>query len=396
MMYSGHKKLLADVAEAKAKKDLFEKNFNMLFTEAQKNGTVSKRTGEMIMPSGDVMSTDLFVERTRMFNENRQALERKTRELDEVKISLKEATDKVTKRNARIRELEERLSWFDKPRDVIYSNEMHEQVVEENAQLKEQKQDYLHEIESLKRHVLKLEEGRPVVEIPASCPMGGCDHGLYTRMVVINPDPVKALNNHLRNFHFCKFCKTHLKDTVVSLHEGNCSANKLKIRVPKRPRVEYVQDDLENATEEERVAIQAEISGDAVTDSSATPTFVIPVTEYGLVDMTKPYYGEFCRFCYQGPFPSCDARGEHEDGCAPPEYPRFRCPCYMYSDIPSMNVCWYWAVEERRAWRHARRENRRKFGEVSSDESQLLLCPTNSKPLPDGCDWGSVTKLGRQ
>ena len=392
MMYNGQKNLLADVAEAKAKRDMYEKNFNMLFTEAQKNGTVSSRTGDLVMPTGDVLTPELFMERTRMFNENRQALERRTKELEEVRNGLKDANDNVLKRNARIRELEERLSWFDKPRDVIYSNETHQLVVAENAKLKEDKQNSIREIDNLKRCVQKLEEGRPVVEIPASCPMGGCDHGMYTRMVVTHSDPVKALGNHLRNFHFCRYCKTHLKDTVISLHEGNCSANKLKIRVPKRPRVEYVQDDLENGTEEERAAIQSEIAG-GVSESSATPTFVIPVTEYGLVDMSKPFYGEFCRFCYQGPFSNSDVRGEHEDICAPPTYPRFQCPCYMYSDIPSMNVCWYWAVEERRAWRHARRENRRKFGEITSDESQILLCPTKSKPLPDGCAWSSVTKL---
>lgn len=390
MMYNGQKALLAEVADAKARKDMFEKNYNMLFNEMQKNGTVSGRTGDLVMPTGDVLTPELFMERTRMFNENRQALERKMRELDEVKNCLKEADDKVSKRTARIRELEERLTWFDKPREYAFTDDMHKTVIEENARLKVEKQDAVCEIDHLKRRVQKLEEGRPVVIIPSTCPMGGCDPGIYTRMVVTHIDPVRALSNHLRNFHFCKYCKTHLKDTIVSLHEGNCAANKLKVRVPKRPRVEYVQDDAENGTEEERAAIQDESAG-GVVDESTTPTFVFPVTEGGLVDLKKPYYGTFCRFCHQGPFASCDLRGEHEDVCAPPEYPRFQCPCYMYSDIPSMNVCWYWAVEDRRAWRHARRENRRKFADITSDEP--LLCPTKNKPLPDGCTWDCVRKL---
>ena len=58
MMYNGHKSLLAEVAEAKAKKDMFEKNFNMLFSEAQKNGTVSSRTGDLVMPTGDRRRVD--------------------------------------------------------------------------------------------------------------------------------------------------------------------------------------------------------------------------------------------------------------------------------------------------------------------------------------------------
>jgi hypothetical protein len=63
----------------------------------------------------------------------------------------------------------------------------------------------------------------------------------------------------------------------------------------------------------------------------------------------------------------------------------------MFSDIASMNVCWYWAIEERRAWRHARRENRKKVGDVvyPSDE----MCPTREKPLPSGMKWEDVRKV---
>jgi hypothetical protein len=153
----------------------------------------------------------------------------------------------------------------------------------------------------------------------------------------------------------------------------------LKIRVPKRPRAAYVQDDLAAGTEEEQAAIRQEMG---VENNEGESTFVIPVTKDGLVDLSIPHHGKFCRFCHEGPFDTKDARGEHEDYCAPVEkYPRFQCPCFMYSDDARMNVCRYWAVESRRAWAHARRDNRRR---VTDTEYSAEKCPLNEKKWVPG------------
>ena len=373
--------MLQQVADMKAQRDMFERQYQALYNEATKNGTVSGKTGDLVMPTGEVMTPELFMERSRMFNENKQTLERRVKELEEARRGVGELNAKMFDKSKRVQELEDKLNWFERPREIVFTSQMHEDTLGENAKLKAEQEVLSREMAILKSRVEKYRIGaldKPTVVIPATCPMGGCEPAMYARMVLANMDPVKALKNHMRNIHFCVHCKSNLKDTTVQTHAGLCTVNKLKVRVPKRPRVAYVQDDAEAGTEEEQIGIRNELA----IDDDKIATFVIPVTKEGVVDLKVPYHGKFCRFCHEGPFVSKDARADHEDYCAPVEtYPGFKCPCFMFSDDARMNVCSFWAVEERRAWAHARRENRRR---VIDTNYSMELCPMNEKRVPAG------------
>ena len=383
LMYNGHRENMRRTAILETERDHYQQQCSALFSARTVTGDISARTGEHVLPSGEVMKPETFMERTRMFNENKQTLERRVKELDEARRGLTEVTERLRLRTARVHELEDKLNRFEKPREFKFTDEMHERTHEENVRLRVEIEAKAKEIRALKDAMKGTEKGNVqnfIVNVPDACPYGGCDPEAYVRIVLGSADPGRALKNHVRNNHFCIHCKCNLPGCVTRDHIDICEQNKLKVRVPKKRRVAYVQDDADDGTAEERAAIRAELGDEiAGTDSS---TFVVAVDERGLVDMKVSYKGLHCRFCHEGPFDSKSDREEHEDMCADVKlYPRYQCPCFLYSDVESMNVCGYWAVDPSRAWKHARRENRRK---VNVACSVATMCPMRAKPAPPG------------
>ena len=392
-MYNGQREMLRKHAIVETERNYFQQHYTILYNERTVNGDISTRTGQHVLPNGEVMKPETFMERTRMFNENKQTLERRVKELDDARRSLTDLTERLRQRTMRVRELEDKLTAFEKPREMKFTDDMHKQTHAENVRLKTDCESKSADIRKLKDTIKALEKSydRRLTEdvcIPSTCPYGGCDESAYVRLVLTSADPGRALKNHIRNLHYCPHCKSDLKGTITKKHVDNCPANALKMRVPKKARFSYVQDDVENGTAEEQAIIRVEMLGTAV--GFEEQTFVFPVTAAGLVDLSKSYSGLHCRFCHEGPYDSKHARGEHEDMCADVGlYPRHHCPCFVFSDVESMNRCYYWSIDPHRAWSHARRGNRRRVGEAVDGSK---TCPLAEKPMPPGMIWAEVRK----
>jgi hypothetical protein len=389
LMYNGHRENQRKIQELEAERNMYRENYTRTFSELTTVGSENRR-GQHVLPNGEVMKAETYMERTRMFNENRQTLEKRNKELDDMRKNLDQVKESVRVKSLKIRELEDKLGGFDRPREFVYTDERHKQTVSENSSLKEKNEALETKVREMKEEIKALHKAveqasRATVLIPKRCPYGGCSKDSYVRGVLISKDAGQALKNHIYNFHWCPHCKTYLNDTTTAKHVDNCEQNLLRARVPKRPLVTYQQDDLEMATPGERAAIEAEMTGGGF----ATPTFVVPTTADGKVDLAAKYVGLHCRFCYKGPYEDKDQRAEHEDVCADVKlYPRFRCPCFGFSDREEYNVCYYFSIDERRAFTHARRENRRR---VCDDRVDPMLCPTRAKALPAGMKWAAVT-----
>ena len=393
LMYAGHMESQRKMKELEAERNMYRSNYSNTFSELTTVGNVN-RQGQHVLPNGEVMKAETYMERTRMFNENRMALERRNKELDDAKKNLEQVKEAVRVKSLKIRELEDKLGGFDRPREFVYTNDKHKQTVAENDALKKKNEALEAKNRGMKDAIKTLQKSvdqasRATVLIPKRCPYGGCSKDSYVRGVLISKDAGQALKNHIYNFHWCPHCKVYLNDTTTAKHIETCEKNVMRARVPKRPLATYQQDDLEMATPEERAAIESEMAG-----GFETPTFVMPTTADGKVDLAAKYTGLHCRFCYKGPHDDQDKRAEHEDVCADvKQYPRFRCPCFGYSDREEFNICYYFSIDERRAFSHARRENRRRVSDARTDP---MLCPTRAKCLPTGMKWAEVTVANKK
>jgi hypothetical protein len=394
LMYAGHRENQRKMEMLEAERNMYRENYTRMFSEYTTVGN-GNRSGQHVLPTGEVMKAETYLERTKMFNENKQTLERRVKELDEVKRLLEQSKESLRVKMMRVRELEEKLNGFDRPREYVFGDERHKQTAAENTVLKEKNEALEADNRTMKETIKTLQAeveraSRATVLIPKRCPYGGCSKDSYVRGVLISKDAGQALKNHIYNYHWCSHCRTYLNGTTTAKHVETCEKNAQRIRVPKRPLATFQQDDLENATAEERAGIEAE----AASGGFANPTFAIPTTADGKVDLAAKYDGLHCRFCYKGPHDSKHERAEHEDMCADVKvYRRFRCPCFGYSDREEFNVCYYWSIDERRAYSHARRDNRRRVCDGASDP---MLCPSRAKGLPLGMKWDDVKVVERK
>ena len=333
LMYAGHMESQRKMKELEVERNMYRDNYTRTYSELTTIGNENRR-GQHVLPNGEIMKAETYIERTRMFNENRNALERRNKELDEARKNVEQLREAVRVKSLKVRELEDKLGGFDRPRDFVFSNDRHKETVTENDALKVKNQTLEEKNRRMKDDIKTLQKSvgqasKATVLIPKRCPYGGCSRDSYVRGVLISKDAGQALKNHIFNFHWCPHCKAYLNDTTTAKHIDSCEKNVLRTRVPKRTLAVFQQDDLESATPEERAAIEAEMAA----GEFDTPTFVVPTTTDGTVDLAVKFTGLHCRFCFKGPYTDQDQRAEHEDVCADVKlYRRFRCPCFGYSD----------------------------------------------------------------
>lgn len=204
LMYKSHKDTLTKVQNLEQQNATLQTRYAQLLDHRVTSGTVNPQN-QAVLPNGEVLSAETYMQRTRMFEQNRTVMDRMQKELTSVQKELAATKVQLDKKSQHAREFENRLNGFQRAQTYTYTNEQHRAAAQANEELEKRVYSLQRENEKLKSKNAELVQrtnftpcdtvGGQQPAVPLTCPYGECTH--YNNTVTGSTNPAQLYNNHL-------------------------------------------------------------------------------------------------------------------------------------------------------------------------------------------------------
>jgi hypothetical protein len=207
LMYKSHKDSLTKFQNLEQQHAILQTRYKELYDHRVTHGTTSE-SNQAVLPNGETLSAETFMQRTRMFEQNRMAMDRLQKELAAVQKDLATAKTQMEKKSQQAREFEQKLNGFHRAQEYVYTNEQHRaaaktneeyavRIIElerENEKLKCQKKELIHRTNFIPCETVGQSDPSTNA-VPLTCPYGDCPH--YNDNVTSSTNPAIMYQTHL-------------------------------------------------------------------------------------------------------------------------------------------------------------------------------------------------------
>lgn len=225
LMYKSHKDTLTKYQQLEQQHATLQLRNTQLMNHCISSGTVTK-TNTYVTATGEQVTPEMFLQRMRMFEQNRAAMERMHKESEVLKAELAKVKAHADKKAQQARELEHRLNSFARPQTYTFTDEQHRAAVVTNEQFQERIYKLERENRHLKSQTKELIHRTAFVPcttvgtdvpvnsnlVPLTCPYGGCSN--YSDIILGSSNPVKQLQMHIIKH---RVSPTHILFLILSI-----------------------------------------------------------------------------------------------------------------------------------------------------------------------------------
>lgn len=215
LMYKSHKDTLTKFHHLEQLHSTLQLRYNQLMDHRVTNGTTST-THRPTLPTGEALSPEMFMQRTRMFEQNRMAMDRMHKEITGIQKELTAVKSSLDKKTQDARDLENRLNAFQRPQTYTYTSEQHRAAAKANEELEQRVTTLERENRSLKSQNAELihrtqftpcqtvgadDANADSSKLPLTCPYGEC--ALFSAQMLTSTNPAKQYHAHLAKHRVC-------------------------------------------------------------------------------------------------------------------------------------------------------------------------------------------------
>lgn len=206
LLYRSHKDALSRFQTLEREHAALQLRYSQLYDHHTTHGAAAAGAAEQqVLPNGDVLSTETFMQRTRAFEQSRQAVDRMHRELTACQKGLADCRTQLERKTQLARDLEKRLNGFQRAQTYAYSCEQHRVAAQDNERLELEAYRAGREVARLKAENAELRRTAVLgkgAKVPLACPYGPCPK--YRDRVRSAANPTKFFRGHVaRNHKVC-------------------------------------------------------------------------------------------------------------------------------------------------------------------------------------------------
>jgi len=205
LLYRSHKDALSRFQTLEREHAALQLRHNQLYDHHTTHGAAAT-SAQQVLPNGDVLSTDTFMQRTRAFEQSRQSVDRMHKELTACQKGLADCRAQLERKTQQARELEKRLNGFQRAQTYAYSCEQHRIAAQDNERLELEAYRAGREVARLRAENAELRRTTVLrrSKVPLVCPYGPCPK--YRDRVRSAANPTKFFRDHVARNHKVVCC----------------------------------------------------------------------------------------------------------------------------------------------------------------------------------------------
>ena len=220
LLYRSHKDALSRFQTLEREHAALQLRHNQLYDHHTTHGAAAT-SAQQVLPNGDVLSTDTFMQRTRAFEQSRQSVDRMHKELTACQKGLADCRAQLERKTQQARELEKRLNGFQRAQTYAYSCEQHRIAAQDNERLELEAYRAGREVARLKAENAELRRTTVLrrSKVPLVCPYGPCPK--YRDRVRSAANPTKFFRDHVARNHKVVCCDVVVLYCLLTTHPAS-------------------------------------------------------------------------------------------------------------------------------------------------------------------------------